>query len=137
MIINIGYTNAEKAAKSWTVGDTIYNKDTGDIETYNGSSWTVVVGGSFSFLNFVNQSGNINAGSNANTQYYYSFSASGQLTLPTAIANTCIYTVKNASVVNITVVFTGGQNADGTTTITIIPQQSLTFISNNTNYDIN
>jgi hypothetical protein len=86
---------------------------------------------------FTQQSGNITAGSQSNTHYYYSFNALGQLTLPTAIGNTSTYQVKNASAVNITVVFTAGQNADGSTSILLIPNQSLVFISNNVNFDIN
>lgn len=116
-----------------------FNQDTNKLQIDNGG-WEDVVTGtgvSASQTKLVNQSGNITALNVANTSYYYSFSALGELTLPTAVGNTSIYQVKNASTVNITVVFTGGENADGSTSIVMIPSQSLTFISNNTNYDIN
>jgi len=88
-------------------------------------------------IRVLNQSGNTLAGSIANSTYHYQFTASGQLTLPTAVSNNCMYIVKNSSMVNITVVFTSGQNADGDTTITMTPKQSITFISDNNNYTIN
>lgn len=66
----------------------------------------------------------------------YEFTGSGSLTLPTAVGNKAIFMVKNSHTANITVTFTGGQNADGSTSIIIIPYQALQFISNNTNYNI-
>ena len=86
---------------------------------------------------YTEQSGNVIAGTELNTFYYYSFNGLGELTLPTAVGNTSTYQVKNATNVNITVVFTGLETADGNSVITLLPFQSLTFISNNTNYDIN
>jgi len=66
----------------------------------------------------------------------YEFTGAGSLILPTAIGNTAIFMVKNNYTLNITVTFTGGQNADGSTSISLIPYQALQFISNNTNYNI-
>ncbi len=66
----------------------------------------------------------------------YEFTGSGSLTLPTAIGNTAIFMVKNRHTANITVTFTGGQNADGSTSISLIPYQALQFVSNNLNYNI-
>lgn len=122
------------------IGAVVFNTTVGKQQIFNGTIWEDVATGSSggsSQVKLVNQSGNITALSVAGISYYYSFSALGELTLPTAVGNTSIYQVKNASTVNITVVFTGGQNADGSTSILMIPNQSLTFISNNTNYDIN
>jgi hypothetical protein len=82
------------------------------------------------------QSGSVSAGSTALTDYVYIFTGAGTLTLPTAVGNTNSYTVKNRHTSNITVSFTGGQNADGSTSITIVPNQSLDFISNGSNYVI-
>jgi hypothetical protein len=105
---------------------------TGILERYNGTTWELLNG-----VRVLNQSGNITAPSRGNTHYYYSFIALGELTLPTALDNTDTYQVKNSSDVNITVVFTGGENADGSSVITLLPYESLTFISNNINYEIN
>jgi hypothetical protein len=66
----------------------------------------------------------------------YEFTGAGSLTLPTAVANKAIFMVKNRHSADITVTFTGGQNADGSTSISISPYQALQFISNNTNYNI-
>jgi len=66
----------------------------------------------------------------------YEFTGAGSLTLPTAVGNTAIFMVKNRHTSDITVTFTGGQNADGSTSISLIPYQALQFISNNTNYNI-
>jgi hypothetical protein len=66
----------------------------------------------------------------------YEFTSSGSLTLPTAIGNTAIFIVKNRHTANIAVTFTGGQNADGSTSISLLPYQALQFISNNANYNI-
>jgi hypothetical protein len=84
----------------------------------------------------IGQSGSVSAGATASTDYVYIFTGLGTLTLPTAVGNTNQYTVKNSHSANITVDFTSGQNADGSTSITIVPNQSLDFISNNSNYII-
>ena len=81
-------------------------------------------------------SGNTTAGSSAATDYVYIVTASAIITLPSAVSNTNRYTVKNASGVNISVAFTGGQNADGSTSITLTPNTALDFISDNSNYKV-
>ena len=85
---------------------------------------------------FVNgQSGTVNA-TNTFGIIVYEFTGAGNLILPTAIGNNALFKVKNRHTENITVTFTAGQNADGTTTIILTPFQALEFISNNTNYNI-
>lgn len=79
---------------------------------------------------------NTTAGSTANTDYVYIVTASAIITLPTAVSNTNRYTIKNASVVNISVAFTASQNADGSTSVVLTPNTALDFISDNTNYKI-
>jgi hypothetical protein len=56
--------------------------------------------------------------------------------MPTAVSNTNLYTLKNASAVNQTVTFTSTQTADGSTTLTLTPLTSIDMVSNNTNYMI-
>jgi anti-anti-sigma regulatory factor len=82
------------------------------------------------------QSGSVTAGATALTDYVYIFTGAGTLTLPTAVGNTNRYTIKNRHSSSITVAFTSGQNADGSTSISIAPYQSLDFISDNANYNI-
>lgn len=82
-------------------------------------------------------SGCVAAGSAAGTTYYYNFTGTGCLVLPTAVGNTSIYCLKNTSTTTcIVACFTAGQNADGTTCILLFPQQALGFISTNTNFSI-
>jgi hypothetical protein len=76
------------------------------------------------------------AADNVDYVYYWTGSTAYTYTQPTAVSNTGLYTLKNSSTVNQTVAFTGGQNADGTTTITLTPNSSIDLISNNSNYMI-
>lgn len=55
---------------------------------------------------------------------------------PTAVGNTNRYTIKNKGVGTITMTFTAGQNADGSTIITFNPGLSLDFISDGTDWNI-
>lgn len=57
-------------------------------------------------------------------------------TLPTAVGNTNLYTVKNASTVNQTVATTSSQTIDGSTTVSLTPNTALSFISDGTNWQI-
>lgn len=57
-------------------------------------------------------------------------------TLPTAVGNTNKYTIKNIHTTNKTIATTSSQTIDGSTTITIIPNQSVDLISNGTNWQV-
>ena len=85
--------------------------------------------------NYASLSGAITA-TETNRIAVYEFTGAGSLVLPTAVGNTAIFMVKNRHTANITVAFTGGQNADGSTSILITPYQALQFISNGSNYNI-
>jgi len=73
---------------------------------------------------------------NTDYVYYWSGSTPFTYTQPTAVGNTNLYTLKNASSVNQTVNFTGAESADGSTTLTLTPNSSVDLVSNNTNYMI-
>lgn len=81
-------------------------------------------------------SGCIAAGAAAGTTYYYDFTATGCLVLPTAVGNSSIYCLKNSSTTCIVACFTSGQNADGTNCILLIPNQALGFFSDTSNFNI-
>lgn len=78
----------------------------------------------------------VTAGATASTDYVYFVSGTTTLTLPTAVGNTNLYTVKNTGSNTVTVAFTGGQTGDGSVTVTLIPNQTLGFLSDNSNFRI-
>lgn len=81
-------------------------------------------------------SGSATMGSAASTDYVYKVSANHTMTLPTAVGNTNLYVVKNAHSANITVNTTSSQTIDGTTTISVAPGESVSIISDNSNWFI-
>lgn len=77
------------------------------------------------------------AGSTAGTDYVYLVSGTTTLTLPTAVANTNLYTVKNVGTGVVTIDTTGGQTIDGNATITMATQfTSVDLISDTANWNI-
>ncbi|MBC7564845.1 hypothetical protein H7100_01270 [Candidatus Saccharibacteria bacterium] len=69
------------------------------------------------------------------TDYVYFVSGTTTLTLPTAVANTNRYSVTNTGISTITVATTSAQTINGSTTATLpIPNMSLDFISNGSNW---
>jgi len=70
------------------------------------------------------------------TDYVYLMSGTFTYTQPTAVGNTNRYTLKNTSTGIITVVFTGIQTGDGSTTITLNANEAIDLISDNTNYNV-
>lgn len=103
-------------------------------------TWAVPAGGGgggnpFS-MNVV--SVNTNAGSTADTHYFYLVSGTTTITLPTAVGNTSIYTIKRTGVNNVQVATTSSQTIDGgAAPITLTVQyQSLNFVSDGSNWAI-
>lgn len=77
------------------------------------------------------------AGSTANTDYVYNISGTTTLTMPTAVANTNRYSLKNSGVNTVTIAFTGGQTGDGSATLSLpVANTSLDLISNGSNWFI-
>lgn len=81
-------------------------------------------------------SGNITAGETVDVDYVYLVAGAHTITLPTAVSNTNRYTIKNNHSVNITVNTTSSQTIDGTTTISLAPEESVDIISTDTNWSI-
>lgn len=71
----------------------------------------------------------------AGTDYVYIATAGLVFTLPTAVGNTNRYDLK-ATTTGVSFATTLSQTVDGSTTGTLITNQALTFISNNTNWVI-
>jgi len=111
-----------------------------DVLTYETSSglWKnkVSTGGGGTTRTVVVTSGNTTAGATAGTDYIYLVAGAHTITLPTAVSNTNRYTIKNNHSANITIGTTSSQTIDGTTTISIAPQESVDIISDNTNWRI-
>jgi hypothetical protein len=83
-------------------------------------------------------SANVTLGATASTDYV-SICTGGTTyttTLPTAVGNTNLYTVKNSSTVVQTIATTSSQTIDGSTTISITPNTAIDVISNGANWVI-
>lgn len=72
----------------------------------------------------------------AGIDYVYLVGTSGVPTMPTAVGNTNLYTLKNTTGVSVTVSTTSSQTIDGSTTLVIPSMQSRDLISNNANWSI-
>lgn len=81
-------------------------------------------------------SGATAAGAQASTHYVYLVAGAHVVTLPTAVSNTALYSIKNNHSADITISTTSSQTIDGAVGITVAPEDSVTIISNNTNWNI-
>lgn len=78
--------------------------------------------------------GNTTLGASAATDYVCIVTGAHTITLPTAVANTNKYTVKNTHSVAITLDTTSSQTIDGTTSIQIAPEDSVDIIGDSANW---
>jgi hypothetical protein len=102
---------------------------------YTGGSWVQVGGGSGGISRtVVVTSGNTTMGSAASTDYVYFVAGLHTMSLPTAVGNTNKYVVKNNHSANITVDTAGAENVEGVASISIPPESSFEFVSDNTNW---
>lgn len=84
-----------------------------------------------------NISSNTAAGSTSGTYYIYFCTGTITVTLPTAIGNANLYTIKNVGTGMVTIATTSSQTIDGVVGATLPNQyQSVDLISNNSNWDI-
>lgn len=82
-------------------------------------------------------SGNTNAGAASTTDYVYLVSGTTTLTLPTAVGNTNLYTVKNVGVGTVTINTTSAQTIDGSATIVMpIQYTSVDLVSDTANWSV-
>jgi len=67
----------------------------------------------------------------------YLVSGTHSVTIPTAVGNSNQYTVKNVGTGVASVNFTGGQNADGSATLSLpVQYQSVDLVSDGANWNI-
>lgn len=77
------------------------------------------------------------AGATASTDYVYLVSGTTTLTLPTAVSNTNLYTVKNTGSNTVTVATTSSQTIDGSSTITLpVANTAVGLISDGSNWRV-
>ncbi len=71
------------------------------------------------------------------TDYVYFVTGTTTITMPTAVSNTGLYTIKRIGNNTVTISFTGGQTADGSASLAINVQNvSLNLVSDNSNWNI-
>ncbi len=77
------------------------------------------------------------AGNAEDTDYIYLVSGTTTLTLPSAVANTNVYTVKNVGVNTVTIATSSAQTIDGSGTAPMpVPNTSLTLVSDGANWNV-
>jgi hypothetical protein len=77
------------------------------------------------------------AGATAGTDYVYLVSGTTTITLPTAVGNENLYTVKNVGVGVVTIDTTGGQTIDGGATVSLpVQYTSVDIISNGADWAV-
>jgi hypothetical protein len=139
MQANIGYTNAEIAARSWSNGDVIFNLDTGKLELRSAGTWIDNPSTPSAPTPPTISSISTNTSLVYNTIYQVNCTSGDvTLTLPTAISNAGkeVSIVKTDSTGNIiTVITTGGQTINNDVNLIIRHQNTfITIISNDTNF---
>lgn len=110
----------------------------GKINELTGRILTSMSGGGGSGITrtIVVTSGNVTAGSTASIDYVYIVSGAHTVTLPTAVGNENLYTIKNAHSASVAVATTSLQTIDGVTSASLIPDQSISVISDGSNWNI-
>jgi hypothetical protein len=132
-------TVGDLPASGNTAGDARVVTATNTIYIWSGSAWVAVGGGGGSGLQLVvtSVSSPITASSTANREFIYLVSGTTTITLPTAVGNASIYSIKNVGVNTVTIATTSSQTIDGSLTAPLpVPNTSLTLISNNSNWSI-
>ena len=100
-----------------------------------GLRWGAVAGGSGIARSVNIVSANTNAGATALTDYVYLASGTTTITMPTAVGNTNLYTIKNTGVNTVTIGTTSAQTIDGGGTALLkVQNTSLDLISNGSNW---
>lgn len=110
-----------------------------DVLTYESSSglWKNKPATGGNTRSILSVSTNTNAGSTVSTDYVYLCSSTITITLPTAVSNQNLYTIKNVGTGVVTINTTSSETIDGSLTAPISLQyQSLTLVSDGANWNI-
>ena len=77
------------------------------------------------------------AGATASTDYVYLVSGTTTVTMPTAVGNTNLYTIKNVGVATVTIDTTSSQTIDGSLTASLpVQYTSIDLISDGSNWNV-
>lgn len=80
---------------------------------------------------------NTTADATSSTDYVYLVSGTTTLTLPTAVGNSNLYTIKNVGNGTVTVAFTSSQTCDGSSTVSLpVQYTAVDLISNGSNWNV-
>lgn len=109
---------------------------TGQILVYNGTNWVNTNASIGITRSIIAISSATTAGDASMTDYVYLVSNTTTLTLPTAVSNTNLYTVKNVGTGIVTVNTTSSQTIDGSATSTLSSNQVRGYISDNSNWKL-
>lgn len=120
-----------------TIGSIVYDTSNNKFYVYNGSWVAINSGGSGTTRATSIISASTTAGATAGTDYVYFAAAGIKVTLPTAVGNTNLYTVKNTSASSVLIATTSAQTIDGSgSALMPVQNQSLDFISDNVNWNV-
>lgn len=112
----------------------------GQVLTWNTSttSWGPAAGGGGgSTRSVLTISSATTAGAVTGTDYVYSVSGTTTLTMPTAVGNTSLYSIKNVGTNVVTIATTSSQTIDGSTSAAMpVQNMSLDLLSNGSNWII-
>lgn len=103
--------------------------------------WTIIqlntVGGTGIARSISSISSPTNAGATAATDYVYLVSGTTTLTLPTAVGNSNLYTIKNTGSATVTIATTSAQTIDGSASATLpVQYTSIDLISDGSNWNV-
>jgi hypothetical protein len=101
-------------------------------------TWAIPAGGGGGLSRSINLiSTPTTAGATANTDYVYFVSGTTTITLPTAVGNTNLYTIKNTGVNTVTIATTSAQTIDGSSSASLpVANTSLDLISDGSNWNV-
>jgi hypothetical protein len=128
--------NAAYKIPTWVVVDTAANARTViEFECQADGDW-LMVGSSSQSGNRATQSVTSSATLASDRDYVVLIGSGGAPTLPTAVGNTRLYLIKNVHSATRTISTTSAQTIEGLTTYTLQPGESITLVSDNSNWRI-
>ncbi len=128
-----GGSGAPSGVPAYGTGSIYYDITNYDAYIYEASAWHLIGDNNV----VISISTATTAGTAPNIQYIYLVSGTTTLTLPTAVGNSSIYTVKNVGSGTVTIATTSSQTIDGSLTAVLkVKYTSLTLVSDNANWNI-